>query len=81
MRALRRTGSEEIIVELPDRVRIAVPAWMLDPMLCAQLPQESRPRVALRALLELAGLIGLHRLPCAGNVSKSGPSSQPGKDD
>ena len=45
------------IVQRPDGLQIAVPRWMLDPLVCQQLPQEAKPRVALRVLLRLAELV------------------------
>ena len=38
-------------------VQLAVPSWMLDPVLCRQLVDEPRPRVVIAALLELADVL------------------------
>jgi hypothetical protein len=63
VRALRSFLDEIDIVQLPDGFQIAVPRWMLDPMICSQLPQEAKPRVAITALLRLSELVRSHRLP------------------
>jgi hypothetical protein len=57
VRALRSFGEQIDIVRLADDEQIAVPRWMLDPIYCAQLPQEPKPRVAITALLRLADWI------------------------
>lgn len=54
VRTLRRYLEQIEIVGLPDGTERAVPAWMLDPVICHQLPQQDRPRISLSALLELA---------------------------
>ena len=54
MRTLRSSEEQIDIVRLNDGQQIAVPRWMLDPVYCAQLPQEKRPRVAIPALLRLS---------------------------
>ena len=64
VRALRSFEDQIDIVRFDDGQQIAVPRWMLDPVYCAQLPQEQRPRIAVKALLRLAdwvarqGLLG-----------------------
>ena len=63
VRALRSFLEETDIVQLPDGFQIAVPRWMLDPVICSQLPKEAKPRVALTALFRLAELVRSHRLP------------------
>ena len=63
VRALRRVLDEIDIVQLPDGFQIAVPGWMLDPVICSQLPREAKPRVALSALFRLAELVRSHHLP------------------
>jgi hypothetical protein len=63
VRALRSLRDEIDIVQLPDGFQIAVPRWMLDPVICSQLPKEAKPRVALTALFRLAALVRSHRLP------------------
>jgi hypothetical protein len=78
MRALRRFDEQSFVVKLPDGLQIAVPAWMLDPVHCGQLPQRDQPSIALEALLELTQLIEMHRLPSPVINSESGPSSRRG---
>jgi hypothetical protein len=63
VRALRSFLDEIDIVQLPDGVQIAVPRWMLDPVACSQLPQETKPRLSTSALLRLAELVHRHGLP------------------
>jgi hypothetical protein len=63
VRALRRFDEQSFVVKLPEGLQIAVPAWMLDPVHCGQLQQRDRPSIALKAVLELAQLIEMHRLP------------------
>jgi hypothetical protein len=66
----QRRGPEAIdIVQRPDGLQIAVPRWMLDPLACQQFPQEGKPRVALRALLRLAELMGTRDLPGGAQTS------------
>jgi hypothetical protein len=52
-----------VIIQVPAGFQIAIPAWMLDPVFCEGLPQETRPRVSLAALLELLALSQSQRLP------------------
>jgi hypothetical protein len=77
VRALRRFDEESFVVKLAEGHRIAVSAWMFDPVFCNQLPQRDHPSIALKALLELAELIE-HRLPSSVTHSESGPSLQRG---
>jgi len=66
----RRRGPDAIdIVQRPDGLQIAVPRWMLDPLTCQQLPQEAKPRVALRALLRLTELVTTRDLPGGAQAS------------
>jgi hypothetical protein len=77
VRALRRFDEESFVVKLPDGHQIAVPAWMLDAIFCSQLPQRDYP-IALKALLQLAELIELQRLPSSATDSESGTSPRRG---
>jgi hypothetical protein len=43
-------------------VQLAVPSWMLDAIICQHLVDDPRPRVAIAALLELAGLLDAQTL-------------------
>ena len=78
MRALRRFDEESFVVKLLEGHQIAVPAWMLDPIFCSQLQQRDHPVIALEALLELAEIIELERLPSSVTDSESGPSPRRG---
>jgi hypothetical protein len=63
IRALRSCLDQIDIVQLPEGTQIAVPRWMLDPVVCQQLPQESKPRIALQVLLRLLAMLKTHPLP------------------
>jgi hypothetical protein len=66
----QRRGPDAIdIVQRADGLQIAVPRWMLDPLVCQQLPQEAKPRIALRALLRLAELVRTRDLPVRAEAS------------
>jgi hypothetical protein len=78
VRALRRFDEQSFVVKLAEGLQIAVPGWMLDPVHCSQLPQRDQPSIALEALLELAQLVEMHRLPSPVINSESGPSSRRG---
>jgi hypothetical protein len=78
VRALRRFGEESFVVKLPDGHQIAVPAWMLDPVFCYQLPQRDHPLIAFKALLQLAELIERRGLPWPASHSQSEPSLRRG---
>jgi hypothetical protein len=81
VRALRRFDEESFVVKLPEGHQIAVPAWMFDSVFCSQLPQRDQPLIALEALLELAQLIAMQRLPSSVTNSESGPSPRRGGTD
>lgn len=78
VRARRRGPDAIAIVQRPDGLQIAVPRWMLDPLACQQLPQAAKPRVALRALVRLAELVGTRDLPVRAEASvlEVSPSTQ-----
>ena len=63
IRAQRSFAAQIDIVRFDDGEQIALPRWMLDPVLCAQLPQEPKPRVAVSALLRLADWMAAQGLP------------------
>jgi hypothetical protein len=54
---LRRFNGTHQLVQLSNDVRLAIPAWMLDPVACAQLSDASHPRISVSALLTLRRLI------------------------
>ena len=74
MRTQRRGPDAIDIVQRPDGLQIVVPRWMLDPLACQQLPQEAKPRVALRVLLRLAELLKTRDLPVGAETSVLGVS-------
>jgi hypothetical protein len=78
VRTLRQCDEQSFVVKLPEELQIAVPAWMLDPVHCGQLPQRDQPSIALEALLEVAQFIETHRLPSSVSDSQSGPSLRRG---
>ena len=78
MRVLRRFDEQSFVVKLPEGIQIGIPAWMLDPVSCSQLPQRDQPSIALKALVELAELIEAQRLPSLVTNSESGPSLRRG---
>ena len=49
--------SEEVIVELPDQTRCALPAWMLDEAVCRSLTEAEHPVVSVTALCGLGELL------------------------
>jgi hypothetical protein len=57
LRRLRRYASDQVVIELHDEVQVAIPSWMLDPVVCQQFRDEPQPRLALAALLELRHLL------------------------
>lgn len=59
VRYLRRTNPAILVVKLPDGRQLAVPEWMLSPLMCEQLKEEAEPRIALAALQELRQLIDI----------------------
>jgi hypothetical protein len=72
---LRRFQEVIDLVLLPDGSRLAVPRWMLDSLICSQLPQRATPCVAPTAVSRLAALIDRHGLSAGAPASDSGPST------
>ena len=75
VRALKHFQDEMVTVQFADGRRLGLPRWMLDPETCQRLPQASKPRVAIEALLRLATLWETHRLLPRPNVSGLSVSS------
>jgi len=46
-----------VVITLADDVQLAVPTWMLDPLACAQVTDEARPRICVWALHDLRELL------------------------
>jgi hypothetical protein len=57
VRRLRRYTADSVVVKLADDVQVAVPTWMLDPLVCQQLTDEARPRLSVAALRDLRALL------------------------
>jgi len=74
VRRLRREHEEQFIVNLPDDSRIAVPGWMLDPLVCEGLQEATSPQIAIEALLALRTLIDAQPLPSPSRTGSSGAS-------
>lgn len=84
VRYLRRANSAILIVKLPDGLQIAVPEWMLSPLVCEQLKEEAESRIAIAALQELRQLIDIQplftsarELRCRAESPLGGPHAQP----
>lgn len=84
VRYLRRTNPGILVVRLPAGPQLAVPEWMLSPLVCEQLKEEAEPRIAIAALQELRQLIDIQ--PLLTSVSElldraespvGGPHAQP----
>ena len=84
VRYLRRTNPAILVVKLPAGPQLAVPEWMLSPLVCEQLKEEAEPRIAIAALQELRQLIDIQ--PLLTSVSEfldraespvGGPHAQP----
>ena len=46
-----------MVIKLADDVQVAVPTWMLDPLVCQQLTDEEHPRLSVVALRDLRALL------------------------
>ena len=81
VRVRRRCGEGVLTVKVPAGFQLALPSWMLDPVHCGGLLQETRPRVSLAALLELQALVASQRLPGApGAAQEAGTDATKIKD-
>ena len=79
IRCLRRQPDEAFIVKLSGESRLAVPGWMLDPLVCDGLREVDRPEIAIDALLALRALLDVQTLSESPYPSSSGSSpSTPG---
>ena len=57
IRRLRRYTADCVVIRLADDVQVAVPTWMLDPLVCQQLTDEEHPRLSVAALRDLRALL------------------------
>ena len=71
---VRRCREGVLTVKVPAGFQLALPSWMLDPVHCGGLLQETRPRVSLAALLELQVLVANQRLPGAPSAAQEAGS-------
>ncbi len=73
-------SADYLTVRLKDGLRIAIPSWMLDPILCDQLKEEDSPHIAISALLSLCDLVDSQPLLSAAESCSSGPQKKGGSD-
>ena len=70
-----------MVIELRDEVQVAIPSWMLDPVVCQQFRDEPQPRLAISALLELRHLVDSQPLLTSRMVaSRKRTAQQTGED-
>ena len=74
IRCLRRQHDETFIVKVDEETRLAVPGWMLDPIVCDGLREADRPEIAVDALLGLRALLDVQPLPKGQHPGSSGSS-------
>ena len=67
-----------VIVVLPDGSPCELPAWMLDPIFCMGLSEETDASLSLQALRNLRHLLDTHPLSSLPPLDKSKPSSKSG---
>jgi hypothetical protein len=77
---LRRGSAPVVIVRLPDNSQLALPEWMLRPEICEELKIEAKPRISMRALLELCRLAGDQPLAVAVDSRGCAKSATGGQD-
>ena len=78
---VRRCREGVLTVKIAAGFQLALPSWMLDPVHCGGLLQETRPRVSLAALLELQALVTSQHLPCgSGTAQEAGTNATKVKD-
>lgn len=53
-------GGQSVIIRLPDETMCALPAWMLDDLICAAVRDETHPVVSVSALLRLGSVLDCH---------------------
>ena len=82
VRRLRRYTADCVVIQLADDVQVAVPTWMLDPLVCQQLTDEVRPRISVAALHDLRALLdSQHGVVTITTVTNSDGSPHAGGDD
>jgi hypothetical protein len=56
IRWLRRQTAESLVIQLPEGLERAMPAWRLDPLACRRVCDAPAPRLSIAALLALRAL-------------------------
>jgi len=62
IRRLRNQENPVLVVQVEENLRIAIPAWMLDPICCQSMHVQENPYIGIDALLELRKFIDLQSL-------------------
>jgi hypothetical protein len=82
IRRLRRYTTDRVIIQLRDEVQVAIPGWMLDPVVCQHLSDEAAPRLSLWVLMDLRRLLDSQPLLTSGlAASRERASQHAGGDD
>ena len=81
VRRLRRYVTDCVVITLADDVQVAVPTWMLDPLICQQLTDEEHPRLSVEALSDLRALLDSQRVVVTPTAINAEASQQAGGDD
>ena len=81
VRRLRRYTTDCVVIQLADDVQVAVPTWMLDPLVCQQLSDDAHPRISVAALCDLRTLLDSQAVAVPTTAINSEGSPQAGGDD
>jgi hypothetical protein len=80
IRYLRQNSAARVvIVRCPGHLQLAVPEWMLNPLVCERLTDEQQPRIAIEALWDLRQLLNEQMTISPTQVSSCAESSTGGK--
>jgi hypothetical protein len=66
LRRLRAGSEPAVIAQGVEDLRIMIPCWMLDEVLCRGMGVESRPRVSVTSLAELRALVDAQNIQSGG---------------
>lgn len=66
LRRLRAGSEPAVIAQGVEDLRIMIPCWMLDEVLCRGMGVESQPRVSVTSLAELRALIDAQNIQSGG---------------
>jgi hypothetical protein len=80
VRYLRHGSAAVVIVRLPDSSQLAISEWMLKPEACEELRVEAKPRISVRALLDVCKLIGSQTSASADNLRSCAECATGGRD-